>query len=379
MDAAEFVARGDWAGALPHVERAARLDTTFYRARLYVAAGLENLGEYARADSVLDALAPSRDRFSEYERLVFQSGRAMLRGDWEGRLVAARESARLDPGGTLHYTSAGVALGAGRPREALALYSNLDPHCPWAPGIVWPWSHWTGAHHLLKLHERELEEARRARDHHPDRLEALFLELRALAALGHISRLREVLPEVRALTPEAEWDAGAVLARVAAELRAHGHVDEADQVLASCLDWYRGRPEDERSAHRHGLGYADALLMNGDLSEARTLLERLRENHPRDPSVLGRLGVLFARSGMLSPLQEVMTALEGTRGPYGFGVVDYWRAVVAAWSGGEEEAMSRLRRATAAGYRRGTALHADPFLEPLWSLPAFSLLVTQDS
>jgi len=209
-------------------------------------------------------------------------------------------------------------------------------------------------------------------------LEALFLELRALVALGHIARLREVLPEVRAMTPEPEWDAGTVLARVAAELRAHGHVDEADRVLAACLEWYRGRPEDERSAQGHGLGYADALLMSGNLSEARTLLERLRENHPRDRSVLGRLGVLFARSGMPSQLHEVMTSLEGTRGPYGFGAVDYWRAVVAAWSGEEEEAMSRLRQATAAGYRRGTALHADPFLEPLWSLPAFSLLVSQE-
>lgn len=379
MDASAFVARGDWAGALPHVQRAARLDTTFYRARLYVVAALFNLGEPARADSVLDALAPSRDRFSEYERLVFQTARAVLRGDWEGRLAAVREAALLDPGGTLHYTSAGTALATGRPREALALYSNLDPHCPWAPEIVWPWSDWTGAHHLLGLHESELREARRARGHHPDRLEALYLELRALVALGRIAALRQVLTQVLTMPPESGWDAGRVYSRTAAELRAHGRPDESDRVLGMGLSWYEARPGEERSERAYRMGYADALLMAGRLSDARAVLEGLLEDHPHDVTIVGRVGVLSARLGLGQRIQEMTDSLEASRGPYTFGAVDYWRAAVAAWSGEEEEALRRLRRAFTEGTRRGIALHADPILEPLWHLPAFSLAVAQES
>jgi thioredoxin-like negative regulator of GroEL len=379
MDAAEFVARGDWAGALPHAERAARLDTSFYRARLLVAAALSNLGEHARADSVLDELVPSRDRFSEYERLTFQSGRARLRGDWEGRMAAARQGARQDPGGTLHYSSAGVALAAGRPREALELYSTLNPHCPWAPDIVSSWSYWTGAHHLLGRHRKELAEAGRARGHHPDRLEALFLELRALAALGWVQQLFDKLPEALTMPPESGWSAGTIFVRVAAELRAHGHPEEASRVLSSGLEWYQARPEEERSGRTHGLGFADALLMAGQLSEAEEVLESLRENHSGDRSVLGRLGVLYARLGSAAELPSLVAALESTRRPYDFGSVDYWHAAVSAWSGQEEEALSRLRRAISDGLRRGIALHADPLLEPLWSLPAFSLAVAEES
>lgn len=379
MDAAEFVARGDWAGALPHVERAARLDTTFYRARLYVAAALESLGEYARADSVLDALAPSRDRFSEYERLVFQSGRADLRGDWAGRLAASREAARLDPGGTLHYVSGEVAMALGRPREVLELFANLDPDCPWAPTFLSPWNHLTGAYHLLERHEEELEEARRARDRHPDRLEALFMELRALAALGRFSQVRERIRKAREIPPEEGWDAGVVSVRTAAELRAHGHRQEADEILASGLDWYRTRPPGERSEHAQQLGYADALLMAGELGEARTTLEGLRPEASDDTPVLGRLGVVYARLDLRSRLREISKSLEAARGPYDFGAVDYWGAAFAAWSGQEEEAMSRLQSAISDGYRRGMTLHADPFLEPLWPLPAFHLAVSQDS
>lgn len=379
MDGAEFVARGDWAGALPHMERAARLDTTFYRARLYLVAGLYNLGEHARADSVLDALASSRDRFSEYERLVFQSARGALRGDWDGRLAASREAAILDPGGTLHYISAGVALAAGRPREALKLYSTLDPHCPWAPEFLTPWSDWTGAHHLLGLHEAELREALRARAHHPDRLEALYLELRALAALGQIHGIEERVGDARAMAPEPGWDAGRVFTRTAAELRAHGHLEDANRILAAGLGWYRARPLEERSEPRFQMGYVDALLMSGGLSEAEPLLASLRAEHPREVGILGRLGVLFTLQGKGEESREAVTTLEGRRGPYTFGAVEYWRAAVAAWSGEEEQAMSWLRRALEDGRPRGIELHADPFLEPLWNHPAFSLLVSEES
>jgi hypothetical protein len=119
--------------------------------------------------------------------------------------------------------------------------------------------------------------------------------------------------------------------------------------------------------------------MDGRLSEAEVLLESLREKDPGQVSVLGRLGVLFARLGAASRLESLIRSLESTRGPYDFGVVDYWRAAAAAWGGQEEEALSRLHRAISDGYRRGITLHADPFLEPLWPLPAFSMAVSEES
>ncbi|MCG6956177.1 MAG: hypothetical protein LJF04_09310 [Gemmatimonadetes bacterium] len=378
LDASEFVRRGDWRGALPHLERAAALDTTFYRAQIFVASALSNLGEYRQVDSVLDALEPKRGQFSEYERVLFLTGRAMQRGDRPAVLALVREGARLDPGGTLHYMSAGTALANGRPREALDLYSNLDPNCPWAPDWVSPWTVLTGAYHLLGQHRRELTEAGRARGLHPNAPEALFLELRALAALGRLQGVSAKLAEATAIPPTQGWNAGRVLSRTAAELRAHGHVTLATEALDSALAWYRARPPEEGSAAGHRVAYADVLLMAGDLEEADTVLQGLRRDIPEDIGVLGREGVVAARLGEESRVGAVTDSIEDGRRPYTFGTDTYWLAAIAAWSGDAPEALRLLRRSFGEGYQRGTTLHADPFLEPLWSLPAFSQDVSEE-
>jgi tetratricopeptide (TPR) repeat protein len=302
----------------------------------------------------------------------------MQQGDWPAELALVREGARLDPGGTLHYLSADVALANGRPREALDLYSNLDPDCPWAPDWVSPWTVLTGAHHLLGQHRRELREARRARGLHSNAPEALFLELRALAALGRLQDVSAKLAEATAIPPMQGWNAGRVLSRTAAELRAHGHVALATEALDSALAWYRSRSPQERSTTAHRVAYADVLLMAGELGEAAPVIEGLRRDLPEDVGILGREGVLAARLGEQSRVRAVADSLDAAHGPYMFGTDSYWLAAVAAWSGDQPEALRLLRRSFGEGYGRGMTLHADPFLEPLWALPAFALAVSEE-
>lgn len=378
MEAAAYISRLDWAGALPHMQRATELDTTFYRARIGLATAHRNLGRPGIADSMLRALEPHRERFSPYERLLFRGMRASLDGDVEQQLALVRIAARIDPGGTAHYISAGVALRAGRPREAIDLYSTLDPQCPWAPGWLGAWSSWVAAFHLLGDHERELREARRARSLHPDRIQALFFELRALVGLGRTDAVRERLAEANHMAPRGSWDEGRLLRLIAGELRAHGQPDAAEEVVTRAVRWYAGRPAEERSSLRHRLGYLKALLLSDRLSEAEQVLTDLRTAHPDRLDVLGITGVLAARQGDRTRAHEASSQLVARRGPYQNGAVDYWRAAIAAWSGEEARALTLLRRAFEQGRGRGNQLHPDPFLEPLWSLPAFRTAVAED-
>jgi DNA-binding SARP family transcriptional activator len=377
MDASSYISRSDWAGALPHVRRAAELDTTFYRARLGLVSAYMNLKQYARADSILGALEPHRGRFSPYERVLFSGLRASLDGDRMAMLAGVRDAARLDPGGTIHYISAGIALGAGRPRDAIQLYATLDPDCPWAPEWTGPWADWTAAFHLLGQHERELAEARRARALHPDDLSVLFLELRALTGLGRLGAVEAGLAEGRRMAPRPGWDLGAVLLRVAAEERAHGHGRAADRTLATALEWYEIPPEGDGRTHAHQLARLRGLLVAGQLGGAERALAELRDGSPDDPALLGMEGVLAARTGNRARARDLSDQLDARREPYQFGVIDYWRAAIAAWSGDEARAMALLRRAFEEGRPRGIQLHADPWLEPLWHLPAFQTAVAE--
>ncbi|MFP4624694.1 MAG: tetratricopeptide repeat protein, partial [Gemmatimonadota bacterium] len=286
MDAAQYIIRRDWAGALPHIRRAAELDTTFYRARLGLVTAHMNLNEFARADSLLNTLEPHRDQFSPYERVLSRGIRASLEGDRAGALAIAREAARIDPGGTTHYISAGIALAAGHPREAVELYLTLDPDCLWAPEWTGAWADWTAAWHLLGDHRRELEEARRARTLHPDRLAVLFLELRALVGLGRLDALAKQLAEAGRMAPDPEWDQGALLHRVAAELRAHDHAEAATDALSAALEWYDRRPPGEASQTLQ-LRRLHTLLMAGRLAEAEQALGALRHRSPHRLELVG--------------------------------------------------------------------------------------------
>lgn len=359
MDAAHYIIRSDWAGALPHIWRATELDTTFYRARLGLVSAHMNLGEHARADSLLEVLESHRDRFSPYERVVFRGIRATLDGDRVGAVAIVREAADLDPGGTTHYISAGVALDAGRPREAVELYSTLDPDCPWAPEWTGAWEDWTAAWHLLGDHRRELVEARRARTLHPDRLAVLFLELRALVGLGRLGALEQQLDEARRMAPDPEWDLGVLLQRLAAELHAHGYDEAADDALGAALDWYDRRWPGGSSPTLQP-GRLEALLMAGRLSEAERALTEVRHEAPRRLQLVGLAGVVAARMGDDEGACGLSDRLDASREPYQYGLVDYWRAAIAAWSGDQEGALELLHRAFADGRPRGIRLHADP-------------------
>ena len=375
MDATPYIIRSDWAGALPHVQRAVELDSTFYRARLALVTAYLSTRRPAVADSLLRELEAYRDRFSPYERVLFRGLRAEIDGDHDQKMAGVREAARIDPGGTVHYISAAIALEAGRPREAIELYSTLDPDCPWAPEWTGPWSSWTAALHLLGRHERELEEARRARALHPDRFSALYLELRALVGLGRVGAVEQRLREAGALQPEPGWNEGLLLRRVAMELRSHGQPDAASELLERSLDWYESRPDEEKATRGHQEGRLMALMAAGRLSGAARVLGELRAEDPDRPTLLALEGVLAARNGDAARADSIGRRLEQLRGPYQYGGVDYWRGVIAAWSGEAERALAFLRSAFEDGRARGIALHADLHLEPLWHLPAFQTAV----
>lgn len=377
MEAAPHIGRLDWAGAIPHLRRAAELDTTFYRARLGLVSAYRNTGQPARADSLLRKLEPQRDHFSPYERVLSRGIRGRLDGDHAATLAAAREAARIDPGGTSHYISAGVALAAGRPREAIELYSTLDPHCAWAPEWTGSWADWTAAFHLLGRHRREAEEARRARARHPGRLSVVFLELRALAALDRPEAVDSGVARVGQLPADGALDPGVALRRIAAELRVHGQPEAAARTLAAALDWYRRESVGERSSRRRRTGHLTALFMAGDLEDAARLLDGLQAEGA-SAAAAGLEGAIAARRGDSHGAAEAVARLEAARAPYQYGRVDYWRAVIAAWSGDSREAITWLHRAFEQGRPRGIALHADPFLEPLWHEPAFLAAVADE-
>src|SRR3989442_5373226 len=109
-----------------------------------------------------------------------------------------------------------------RPREAITILRRLHPD----RGALRDWPYYfywlTAAYHSLGQHERELEAALVARRLNPSNLGSLRQEALALAALGRVREVNELLDELPAQRPHPWRKPSQVIRQTAPELPAHG-------------------------------------------------------------------------------------------------------------------------------------------------------------
>jgi hypothetical protein len=308
--------------------------------------------------------------------------RADLQGDLWARLRASRELMRLTPGSVEGFTlTASSALFVNHPHEALRTLEQVDPDRGLLLVAPFYYINHTAALHRTDNRRAERRSAERALQRFPD-LYVIHLNLLfALAAQGDARGLRRHLPHATRDDPSGGGERGkAWLAW--RELRAHGHLDAADQWLAELVSRPRSTPGDTT---------LEAALLEGDIqaaqrhwSEAARLYGAALGRHPQDPTLLGRIGVSAAHRGDPAEARRIDRVLSQLRTPYLFGRHTYSRARIAAALGDRPAAVELLRKAWSEG-RPITFdnygyedVHCDEEFEPLRGYPPFEMLVQTD-
>ncbi len=352
--------------AIAKFYRAAELDTNLIAlAYMNVAWSHVLLGQRAEADSLVDMITQRRARLSPGALLSFDLAVAgFLRGDRPTALQIARQIGGFDLG--VH------AYRYNHPREAIQALESVGP-------VTWDyWFFLTGAYHAVGEHEIELGVARRARLEHPDRLSRARYEVRALAALGRVEGVNELIDECLGLPPEPSWGGvhSSVVVAGAIELRAHGNRAASIQVAERAIDWLKARPAEETTTRLHRDRLAAAYRLSERWNEARALYEGLAREFPERIYYQGVLGTLAARRGDRDEALRVSESLAGRAGPYEFGNESYWQANIAALLGEQERATNLLRDAFAQGFPYGYFNpHADMDFESLRDYPPYQELV----
>jgi len=375
--------RWEWRRSLAYFHRAYALDTTFTLALFLAAIEHLNLDEYAQADTLIRIFGRSRERLPTLERLFLEWIEAEMRGDLEGALKAARTLVPYSDGyrGQLALN----ALQANHPQEALDALDGLNTEH--LPGM---WELATGrrrteAYHRFGSYRRELAEATRSRRRHPDLVEPVLWEIRALAALGRVQQARERLEEALAMPPEANWPPGKIMIRAADELRGHGLERAAQEILLRALAWYDALPDSQARLLRSRRYRAASLLRADSVDAAEAAFRELAAEFPEDPYYIASVAVALARrGGDRRAASEIAATVLNRDPPYDFGHHLYERARIAAQLGNADEAIELLRRAFANGFRfgfvggvSGTALppdggpHLDPAFDEIQTHPAF--------
>jgi DNA-binding SARP family transcriptional activator/tetratricopeptide (TPR) repeat protein/TolB-like protein len=371
----EAFVRQDLETALRHFERSASQDTTYPMPVLAYAIARSNLGDWAATDSLVRRLEGSRDRLGPFERGVLDMVQGWLRGDDAAAYEASVRQAMIAPGSIGHYQVAEQARRLNRPREALRVLAELGPERGELRGWQPYWRELAFAHHMLGDHERELREARRARQLYPDQPAMLLLEVRALAALGRLRELNACIEERLVSPSTGAPSAGELMVAAAAELRAHGHHAGVSGVLARAVEWYESRPPEERARPGIRMELARAHYLAERWADAEALIAALAAEFPHAVEVQGYVGLLAARRGDRAEVARVDHWLETLERPYLAGAETLMRARIAAVSGESERAVALLRESLSQGRTYGPFYHTDPDLALLRGDPAFRALM----
>jgi tetratricopeptide (TPR) repeat protein len=363
VEGMEAQIRGRWRESNRHLERALSLDTTYLAPAWLMSWNYLNLGDRTTADSIVSWLDRSRERLTPFQQASLDMLAANLRHDRIAAYEAASRVAAIAPQSLPHVQLAAEAARLNRPREAIRVLAEIDP----TRGVVrgWPayWFTATEAHHVRGHHRQELREARRARALFPDEPQYLFLEARALAALGRVFDVEAVVSARTLLPEDRDPSLGALLRLIGDELRIHGRPGAARMWYDRAIEWYRGRSYEEQARHRTTVGMI--LVASGRWSEAQPVFRDLATEEPDNLEVQGFLGIIAARLGDSAEAERI-SGLLAERNRYGLGGSPaFQRACIAAQLGRMAEAVALLREAFSQGYAHGWGPRHAPCLDPL--------------
>lgn len=386
-----------FAEAIPHLDAAFALDSTFLSALVAKAWAHANIGELTRFDSLAQVLESQRGRLSPREGYDLDWLKATRRGDLSGARRALRQQAAITPDPGTRHTEAAFALRTNHPQEAISALTRRDRESTFWRTWSWTWQVPTEAYHLLGNHKEELKEARRGREQHGDLLVTIHFEILARPALGQVGAVHSLLDEALQLATQPVWTYGSLAAGAALELRAHGRADSALRVMQRAIDWHRARLGEEPGQVDSRYRLARCLCWADQWSEARELLARLVAEIPEegapwrgigtasDFDYLGLLGTVVARQGDRDEALRLSRRLGEIEDPnFLYGQPTLWRAKIAALLGDHDRAVGLLRDAIsqglmpldlAQGLGYAMWLHSDIDFEALRDYPPFQRLM----
>jgi len=369
----------DYAEAIRHFTRAVELDPSFLLAKIYIAVAYGNQGRYAEADTIIQVIKENRGQLPQFYCHMLDWYAADLKGKHEEALRFVIKAEKMVPRNiVINYMHGYCALYINRPQETVKTYAKMDSVDPeilyrrlvgsWRIGVL------ADALHMLGKYKQELKEVRKGQKYYPNRLWLRAREARALAALGKIDAVREVI-EKSLLLVSSSGTPGDVMLEAAWELRVQGHMEAYEEIADQAVEWYQNRLRMKavNEETRHEL--ATALYTAERWDEAQAVFAELAEDDPENIEYKGRIGLLAARKGERDKALKIFKELENIDRPYLFGEHTYMCARIASLLGEKEQAVVLLSDAFAQGLKYGVYLHYEMDLEPIRNYKSFQELL----
>jgi tetratricopeptide (TPR) repeat protein len=366
----ELLPQYEYGEALQHFLHAFELDSAFFTALIYASVPVMQERRPQELDSLIQILEAHENELAEYDRHWMQFLQGFRDGDHDVVLRELSHASHVAPQSRATYLHAMFLELRNRPREELSVLSAIDPNRGAMRGNWLYWNRKAFAHHMLGEHDRELEAIREARELYPGEDMLRVPEIVALAALGKIDEVYELLYSIE------DWAHGPARA-VGRELRAHGSLEAAQEVFDHAVELLLALPPEEGAerGNRYSLGYL--MYLAGEWDEALEIVEALVTEYPGERDYVVLLGATAARLGdrerALRMSERLIDLDIDTFWEYGN--IPVMRARIAAALGDHSDAISLLQEAFRRGWVSPSRWHQFVEFEPLRDHPEFKELI----
>jgi len=361
----------DYEKSFEHYRRALELDPHYMGPKLRMATGYANIGQYETADSIFQTIDRHSRRLSPYERYYLDWFAFQLQGKQEEAFATLLHIESIVPMDVVtNYLVGLYAVYLNRPRKTVETFSKIDFQVQWADyaSMSWRFGVLCDAYHLLGDHEKELEVAREAQKYYPNDLGRRADEAAALAALGGIEEVYDVIEESKRIE-QPRGSVTYVMYVASLELRAHGKRAEGLRIAEQRIQWYEEHDPGNTGAR------ADALYDAERWDEAYALYRELAVEDPDNWYHKVSLGTLAARLDDTEEARRMANELKNLERKYLFGSHTYNRACIHALLGEYAEAVRLIQESLKQGCRVTVHMHRDMDLEPLRDYPPFQELL----
>jgi tetratricopeptide (TPR) repeat protein len=374
----EFVGCRDMLYTVSPRRRCEQLQTTLEQDPEFLQVAL--LGAFSatvarRSDEAAELLTHVRERASRltpFESAYLELLTAWSQGELFRALTAARTLQQINPGYFPAPAYRGIlAMQLNRPREMVEAGEEIVRTVP--PMFAQSRRGGEGglfeAYRALGQYDKLLALAQRVRREKPGDTVAFEQEARALAALGRLDELDDLVEECRA-TPGGECDAARVAVEAAWFLEAYDHHQLALEYADRAATDYEGM--DDQDPRYHPIYYLFALRAAERWDEYAKLAARCVEelpDHRELPYFRCCVGMAAAHRGNRETAKTIARQLEseGQLTLAGY---------VIAHLGERERAVELLRRGLAEASNTYQQLRQwDLDLQPLWGYPPFEELL----
>ena len=360
------------------IDRAFEMDPEFLEPVFWKTGIALRLSRPEEAAPWIDHIRLRLQRLTEYETLRLAMFEAELDKAPARAIQAARDLQRIAPHDfAARLYRARYARDLGANEEVVETLTDVIDHLPRPYGYLRRTipRQLMLSYHELGLFEESLALARRLRGEMPGNTQMYTYEANALAALGRLDEIGEIV-EACEKVPGGGCDAAFVLGQVAWNLAAHGHREPARSHALRGVEMYRSRMEESGTT-----GFDEAFLYALRAAElwdeygrhARLGLEQLQEGSHGHTYARCTIGMAAAHLGDRAEAEAIMAKFVTEEN---FVYAGY----VAAHLGELDRAVQYLKLSVASksNVNYDQFVRWDLDIEPLWNYPPFREMVGWD-